>query len=151
MSIWDFLIKRRPIRVDDMVKTQVKDIMKTDIVYVSPESTIPEAIKAMRDWNVNYLIIMEENEKIDGVITDGDILYSIYKQKINPENTKISEIMTKDIVTLKPEESVKNALEIMIENKVRRLPIVEKGSHLVGLVSMTDIEEYAGYNIVMKI
>ena len=59
--------------------------------------------------------------------------------------------MTKDILTLGPGENIDEALEIMIKNKVRRLPIVEKESHLVGLISMTDIENYAGYNIVMKI
>ena len=151
MSILDFIIRKKPVEVEDLVKTQVKDIMKTDIVYVPPENSISQAIKAMRDGNVNYLIIMEVNEIIDGVVTDGDILYSIYKQKIEPEKTKISEIMTKDILTLGPGENIDEALEIMIKNKVRRLPIVEKESHLVGLISMTDIENYAGYNIVMKI
>ncbi len=149
MPILDILKKRKQKDPEEIARTKISEIMKTDLVTISEDTSLARSINAMRREGVNYLLVTE-GEKLVGVVTDGDILYSIYEKKVNPEKTPVGKIMTKNVTTISPKQTVKKALELIISKKIRRLPVIEKGK-LVGLVSLTDIEDYAGYLIILKV
>lgn len=120
---------------------KVERIMSTDVVTIEHLATAADAIEKMNKANVRYLVVVEKN-RIVGVITDGDVVSRIYTQGFSP-NSHVAEIMTREVTTIEPEACIVEAISLMSARKIRRLPVV-KGKHLVGLLSITDLDQYLG-------
>jgi CBS domain-containing protein len=114
----------------------IRDIMKTDIVLMSPTKTVHEAAHAMSSRNIGCVIVTERNKPI-GIVTERDLVKKVIAKKKDITLT-LKEIMTKDPLTLKPETSIVDAARMMKRNHIRRFPIIEKGV-LVGIVTETDV------------
>ena len=110
---------------------QVKDIMK-DPFIIDKDIGLIDAAKIMSSKGIHSMLFVE-NSKARGIITESDLLKNFGKHK------RISQIMSKNIITIFPEKTVEEALKLMKENKVKQLPVVDKKKQLVGTVSMTDI------------
>ena len=93
---------------------------------------LSEAAKIMSDKDISTLLFVSAEDKVEGILTERDLLRNFGKSK------KVKEVMKDKIISIGPEEEVGRALEIMNQNKIRRLPVVEEGG-LVGLMRMTDI------------
>lgn len=120
-----------------MQQKLVKDIMRQDIlVTASPDTKFIEVIKKMANFNVGSVVILE-NEKIVGIITERDVVRAIAKGTNLEE--KVENVMTKNPITILYSEYINKALYIMSENNIRHLPVVNKEGKLVGMVSIRDI------------
>ncbi len=114
----------------------VKDVMNKNVVVAKSGATIKEASEVMSKYKIGSLVVLEGTE-IAGIITERNVLESVAKG-MAPEDTKISDIMTRKVVTIKPDENIENAVNLMIENKIKKLPVVEDGK-LKGIVTASDI------------
>jgi CBS domain-containing protein len=114
----------------------LKEIMQKRIVTLSPEATVREAAKKMKDYRVGYLLVTN-GESLKGCVTDRDLVLWLAGGK-NPDEVRVESIMQSNVVTAEPETDVYEASKIMARKKIRRLPIVEDG-RLCGLVSISDI------------
>lgn len=110
---------------------QIKELMKRPYV-VEKDISLAEAAKIMSSKSIGSLI-MVNGGKAKGIITESDLLKNFGKSK------NISQIMSKNIISLSEEASVEDALRLMKENKIKRLPVVDEKKKLSGIISMTDI------------
>ncbi len=106
---------------------------------ISPESTVLEALKKMADKNVGALLVMDENdEHLYGIISERDVARKLDIQGRHAADTKVKEIMTKEIVALEPQHTAEEAMAVMIDKHIRHLPVIENGK-LMGLISIGDV------------
>ncbi|WP_243289997.1 CBS domain-containing protein [Bacillus sp. FJAT-47783] len=118
----------------------VRDVMTTHVDCCTTLDNVYEAALKMKELNVGAIPIIE-NDQLVGMVTDRDLVVRGIAEK-HPGSSKITDIMTKDITTVSPSDSVEKALQVMSEQQIRRLPVLESGK-LVGIVSLGDfsIEE----------
>ena len=108
----------------------VKEIMKKAMV-LDKDISLKQASKLMTSKKISSLIFLE-NDKIKGILTEKDLIKNFGKNK------KVSDIITKKVITITPEESTEKAIELMKKNKISILPVVDK-NYLVGIISAKDI------------
>jgi len=114
----------------------IRDIMSTPVVNISPIKTVYDAAKLMTDRNVECLVVVWE-DRVEGIITEKDIVRRVVARKINYD-VKVLNVMSKPVITINSDVSIKKAREVMILKKISRLPVVEKG-RLVGIVVASDL------------
>ena len=114
----------------------LSEVMTSNVDTCTPESSFNEVAGKMKDLNVGVIPICE-NEKLLGVVTDRDLVVKGLAHNMQADS-KVSEILTNDIVTGTKDMSVKEAASLMSEHQIRRLPIVENDK-LVGIVSLGDL------------
>ena len=114
----------------------VKDVMNKNVVVAKSDVTIKEASKVMSQYKIGSLVILKGNE-IKGIITDTDIVNAIAKDK-DVDSTIMEQIMSKKVMTIDPEQTIEEAVDIMMKHKISRLPVVEEGK-IKGIITATDI------------
>jgi len=110
--------------------------MNRSVVTAKPDITLKEASKVMSEFHIGSLIIVK-NKKIVGILTSSDILKAVASDK-DPNVTLAEEIMSKNVKTIEPDKDLDDAVLTMIENKIKRLPVVS-GDKLVGILTASDI------------
>ncbi len=114
------------------------DFCRTPVVSVLPDLSVVEAAKMMVDKNVGSLVVVEGNKPI-GLLTDRDIVLRVTAQGKNPSQTLVKEVMTPNLVVLKEEMGLFDAIESVKGKGVRRLPVVDREGKLVGILTVDDI------------
>lgn len=115
----------------------VKEVMTKDPICVPATATAREAAQAMRDAGVGDVIIMRDG-KLGGILTDRDIAVRAVAEGKDPNSVKVGEIASKDVQALSPKDTLDQAIKLMREKAVRRLPVVD-GDRPVGMVSLGDL------------
>ena len=115
----------------------VKEVMTKNVVTIDSKKTILDASNIYRDLKIGCLIVTE-NGKIAGIVTERDIIERTICANNNPSSTFISEIMSKDMKTIHPLETIDKAIEMMFENKIKKLPVM-LNDQIVGIITVTDI------------
>jgi CBS domain-containing protein len=115
----------------------VRDVMTPTPVALPATASLVEAALAMRDFDVGDVLVLD-NGQICGIVTDRDIVVRAIASGNYPATVKIGEICSRDLTTLSPTDSVENAVSLMREKAIRRLPVVEHGQP-VGIVSLGDL------------
>ena len=113
--------------------------MTKDPITLEPATPIVEAARAMRDSDVGNVLIVQ-GDSITGVVTDRDITVRAVADGLDPQGTKIEQIVTGEVHTLGPDDEVGDAIRLMKEKAIRRVPVVENGK-AVGIVSIGDLAE----------
>ncbi len=113
--------------------------MSSDIVTIDAGVSILEASKLMATKDIGYIIVLDET-KPTGIVTERDIIKVIAKEK-DPSKVKISEVMSTPLITIDPDSSVEDAVKIMSEHKIRRLPVV-KNNVIQGIFTTRDLTKY---------
>lgn len=121
----------------------VEQIMKKDIVKLTPEATIAEAIETMAEHHIRHIPIVAGNDRLAGIVTDRDIKDaspSIFQPGDNKEELKkpLKSIMKTDVITGHPLDFVEEISSIFYEHKIGCLPIIKHGK-LVGIITETDL------------
>ena len=119
----------------------VKDIMTKNVVSIGVNNSVFEAAELMSSKQVSCLVIMDGEVPI-GIVTERDIVRRVVAKKM-PLDTKVSEIMSKSLITVNPDASLKEAARLMSSNKIRRLPVL-KQNRLVGIVVAADFVRNLG-------
>ncbi len=115
---------------------KVKEIMKKNVLVLGKEATIKDALDLMVENSAGSVVILDR-EKIVGIVTERDILRKVISHR-KPLDTKIEEIMSRNVITIDPDEDVEKAARLMTENKIKKLPVV-RDEKLLGIVTLTDI------------
>ena len=126
----------------EMAKT-VRDVMTSKLCSIDTDKTVVYAAKMMRDEDVGIAPIVE-GDRLVGVLTDRDIAVRVVAEGRDPEQVKVTEVASRDIVTLDPQQDLDEALRLMARHQVRRLPVVEEDGRLVGVVAQADVAQQAG-------
>jgi CBS domain-containing protein len=123
----------------------VSDIMTLQPNCCLAEATAQEAAGQMRQWAMGVLPVVEalETRKLVGIVTDRDLCMGVVASGRAPAHVTVRECMTREAICCAPGEPVVRALDTMRDHHVRRLPVVDSGGHIVGILSLTDIIRYA--------
>jgi len=105
---------------------------------VSPESTVFEAIRLMSDKNIGALPVLSTDGRIAGIVTERDYTRKVALQGKSSKETRVREIISREVITVTPDDTVENCMRLMSERRVRHLPVVE-GLNLVGIISIGDL------------
>ena len=116
---------------------QVKDAMNPKVISASKDISIKEAARTLTKHEIGSLIIVED-EKIVGVITESDIIRKVVATGLDPSVTLVEEMMTKDVITIDADAELNDACQTMVDHKIKRLPVLD-GGQLVGIITTTDI------------
>ena len=120
-----------------------EDIMKTDVESVSPVDTIEDAARKMRDENLGFLPVCDETRQVLGTITDRDIAIRGVAESL-PGTTPVEDVMTSEVVSCSPKDSIDTALQLMAENHKSRIMCLDDEGRLVGIISLSDIAQLVG-------
>src|SRR5213079_1160113 len=116
----------------------VQDLMTSNPCSIDSDKSVAYAAKMMRDEDVGLAPIVEGNRLV-GTVTDRDIAIRVVAEGKDPESTKVTEIASTDLVTVDPQQDLDEALRLMTQHQVRRLPVVEEDGRLVGIVAQADV------------
>lgn len=115
----------------------VKEIMITDVKTITPNSTVQEAAKKMSDFCIGCLIVVDKG-KLAGIVTERDMIRKLMAKGKSPAKTPIKSIMTKDVIMIAPDTDIEEASEVMIDKRIKKLPVLEK-DNLIGIITAMDI------------
>ncbi len=124
----------------------VKDIMTDKVITVSQDETAALAARLLSRHNIGALPVCSTEGKLRGLVTDRDIVLRCVAVDEDPHTTKISQIMSRRIVSVKPEDTAKMATDLMAKEQIRRLPVEENGK-VVGMVSLGDMATAPDYSM----
>lgn len=115
----------------------IDEIMTADPITVTPQTPIAEVARLMRDEDFGEVLVSEE-DRLRGVVTDRDLVVRAMADARDANSTSAQDVCSADLVTCSPDAEIDEAVRLMREHSVRRLPIMD-GDQLVGTVSMGDI------------
>ena len=116
--------------------TAVREVMTTQLVAVEPSTSIAAAVTVMGMDQVGAVLVMDQ-AKLEGIFTERDLVRAM-SNDISASSQPVAQWMTRNPITVKPEASVEEALEIMLAGHFRHLPVTD-GETLVGIVSIRDV------------
>ena len=117
----------------------VRDWMMDLVVFVDPDTLVTDALATMRRRYINSVIVDKTGESPHyGILTSTDICDKIVAQDRDPATTKVGEIMTSPLITVKADMSVGECARIMKEKNIHHLPVADDNGNLVGMISATD-------------
>jgi CBS domain-containing protein/uncharacterized protein (DUF2267 family) len=121
----------------------VEDVMARDVEVVSPEDTLKDVAERMRTINVGSMPVCD-GKKLQGIITDRDIVVRAVSQGMDPNSTRVSQVMTGEVEYIYADEGVELAAQRMREEQIRRILVVDRDKKLVGILSLGDISQAMG-------
>src|SRR5829696_2930477 len=119
---------------------KARDIMSDDCTCIGENDSVLDAAKLLKEKDVGAVPICGEDDRLKGMLTDRDIVVKVLAQGKDPASTKAGELGQGDgqTVTIGADDPIDEALRTMIDNKVRRLPVID-GKKLVGMLAQADI------------
>ena len=121
----------------------VQELMTRNPCSIDAGKSVAYAAKMLRDEDVGLAPIVE-GDRLVGTVTDRDIAIRAVAEGKDPESTKVKDIASINLVTVDPRRDLGEALQLMAKHQVRRLPVIEEGGRLVGLLAQADIAKSAG-------
>ena len=117
---------------------KIRELMTDPVVTISQNEAVTTAARLLKRHNVGALPVCDDSGRLRGIVTDRDIVLRCIAAGEDPRETRISEIMSRGVVTAGAEESVDRAAQLMSEDQIRRLPIMENGK-VIGMVALGDM------------
>ena len=120
--------------------TSAADLLKkhhSELWHVRPEDTVFEALQTLAGYDVGALMVMEA-DRLVGVFSERDYTRKIALQGLNSKDTTVAEIMTRNVLSVKPSTDTSDCMTLMSEKKIRHLPVLD-GSKVLGMISIRDI------------
>lgn len=117
---------------------KVRDFMVTDLVTAAPWEVMAEVARKMRDYKIGCVLITHDGQLL-GLVTDRKITVQGIADGLDPQTTRIEEIMTRDLHTISPDADVVEATRLFGQYRIRRLPVVGDGQRLLGIISLADV------------
>ena len=117
---------------------KISELMTDQVVTVSQDEAVTTAARLLKRHNVGALPVCDGNGKLRGIITDRDIVLRCIAAGEDPRETRISEIMSRSVITASSEDPIDKAARLMSEDQIRRLPIMDNGK-VVGMIALGDM------------
>lgn len=120
----------------------VKEVMTSNPATVEPDAKLADAARIMRDEDTGVVPVLE-GDRLVGTVTDRDLVVRALAEGKDAQSTTVREVASTDLVTVDPQQDLEEALRLMAQHQVRRLPVVEEDGRLVGIVSQADVARQA--------
>lgn len=117
---------------------QVNEIMSSSVKVVSPDDNVIEVARMMKEGDLGSLPV-GANDRLQGMITDRDIILRAVAEGKNPEQTKVKDCMSEGVYYCYEDDDIESVSQKMAETKTRRLPVLNREKRLVGIVSIGDL------------
>lgn len=117
---------------------QIKDVMTEDVTFVTPDTSVAEVSRRMRDSDIGSLPVAE-GDRLIGMVTDRDIVLRIVAEGRDCAQATARDAMSPGVLYCYDDETVEDVLDNMGDNQIRRLPVLSRGKRLVGVVSLGDL------------
>lgn len=114
---------------------RIEELMTTGVIALKESHTVGQAAEEMRIADIRHLPVVDEHHRVVGIVSDRDLLRSMAGPK---GKQRITEVMTRDVLTVKPEMPAYRAAEIMLDKKIGSLPVVGDDGVMIGIVTETD-------------
>jgi CBS domain-containing protein len=118
---------------------KVKDLMSRDICSCSPETNLAEVASLMWQYDCGAIPVIDQNDKVANIITDRDICMAVALQNRMPAEIHAGEVASRGIYYCRETDNIQDALEVMAQQQVRRLPVVDDNDELLGMLSLNDV------------
>jgi len=118
------------------------DICNREVLFAYKDTSLTEAAQLMREHHVGSLVVIVDrlSERVPvGMLTDRDITVAVVAKALDPRTLKVGEVMSTDLITLRERDSVSEALRLMRERGVRRVPVLTKSGALAGILAIDDV------------
>ena len=128
----------------------IKDVMTPNPYTIDPDRTVLEALLMMYDHDIRRLPVIEKG-KLIGIISDRDIKQTMGRPSLSDKQRSgesdelrfaVRDVMTHNLITVRQDDDLKEAIELIVENKISGLPVVDRDGNLVGVVSTIDLLRY---------
>jgi CBS domain-containing protein len=120
----------------------IREVMTSNPCTIDADKPVSYAAKMMRDEDVGLAPVVE-GDRLVGTLTDRDIAIRVVAEGRDPDSTKAKDVASKDVVSVDPQQDLEEALRLMSEHQVRRLPVVEEDGRVVGVVAQADVARLA--------
>ena len=126
---------------------KIREIMTDQVIRVSPEESVAVAARALQHYNIGILPVCGSDGRVCGLVTDRDLVTRCVASGRNPVRTPVREVMTRSVISVRPDTDAGAAAHLMGREQIRRLPVIENG-RLCGMVSLGDLagREELGYD-----
>jgi CBS domain-containing protein len=124
------------------IKERLEYTNKSPVVTLHGEEKISLAIEEMAQRNIGSVVIVDGDMKVQGIVTERDLVRRLLKEKLDPDATTVSKIMTTDPRTAGEEDDVVECLRLMSNERFRHLPIVDENGRLISILSQGDFVAY---------
>lgn len=119
----------------------VNDILKAkgrEVATIAPDATVAGAARLLHDRGIGALVVSADANRLDGILSERDIVHALAERGATVLDLRVSELMTRRVVTCAPNDTIAELMGEMTRRRIRHLPVVDRG-HLVGLVSIGDV------------
>jgi len=116
----------------------VGDVMTSEPATLEASSSVFDAARLMRDQDIGNVLVLDQG-RLFGVLTDRDIVVRVLAERIDPAHRRVGEVCSREITTVADTASVRDAVRLMREHAVRRLPVVAQDGHAIGVVTIGDL------------
>jgi CBS domain-containing protein len=120
---------------------RIREIMTSNPSTIEPDKTVVDAARIMKQEDAG-VVPVTENGRLTGMVTDRDIAIRVVAEGKDPQSTPVREVASKDLVTVDPQQDLDEALRLMAQHQIRRLPVVEEDGKLVGVVAQADVARH---------
>ena len=125
--------------------TTAREIMSPNVTCVGENETLVDAARKMRDLDVGALPICGEDDRLHGMITDRDIVVKVVGRNRDPRCTLAGELAQERLIYTSVEAPIEEAMRLMRQHRVRRLPVIGSDKRLCGMISESDIATHVSH------
>jgi CBS-domain-containing membrane protein len=118
---------------------KVQNIMTTGVQTCGPDTSLPQAVRLMRETRCGFLPVVDWRSGVAGAVTDRDICMALVNSARKPINISVREVMENNVHTCSPDDDIQAALTTMKRHRIRRLPVVDDHGRLQGVLSFDDV------------
>lgn len=126
------------------MELHIEDVLIRKVVTIDSKSTVTEASEMMRLYSTSSLVVLS-GKRIDGFLSTRDVVARVVAKGLDPNKVLVKEIMSSPVAMMRPDMPLGEAIKIMTQRKIKKLPLVvgeKDNAKLVGLLSLTDIVEF---------
>jgi CBS domain-containing protein len=129
------------------VTLKVENVMVKEVIKINENATAKEAAKLMNKHEIGCLIALKRGN-VSGILTERDLLKRVVAEAKDASKIRVKDVMTSSLVVAEPRMDLGQAVRLMFQMKIKKLPVVE-GKRLMGLVSLTDIARFQPHMMVL--
>jgi CBS domain-containing protein len=130
--------------INEENEMKVREIMTENPACCSPDSSLQDAAKLMRDCDCGEIPVVDDQKHPVGVVTDRDICCRGVAMGLDPSKASVRDVMSSPVITVGPEDDAEKCCQLMDDNQVRRIPVVDDSGACCGIVAQADVARKIG-------
>ena len=126
------------------MELRVEDVVIRKVVTIDSSSTVAKATETMRRHSTSSLVVLT-GKKVDGFLSTRDVVSRVVARGLDPHKVLVRDVMSKPVIMMRPDAPLGEAIKMMLQRKIKKLPLVEgerDKARLVGMISITDMVEF---------